>query len=488
MDKEKIGGLISALRKELGMTQKELADQLHVSDRTVSKWERGAGLPDPSVMIALADILGITVNELLVGERAPEGSKKSEDGEAVKEALQVLVQHVKAREKSLRKRILAGALAAAAIIGCGVLTVRKLGEDRILFPPDITCDVRQRDTDVAAVLEVDRSLTGVYDYICAYELDRYGNVFPVHRKMWQSYEEAVPEMVYEELQKVCPGKVTRITKLDTGYLVGSWQENPRTENVTETDWELKQVFQYTVENGKGISTAFVQENMLYVVSYDGGEQRTYLTSVDKITGKMETDSFTYRDFVPDAGEEASLGKILFDGANMWVKNGILYFAETYFDLERGSVLGAYDLENDRAIFFREIENSQIVMVRKEPEHNRVAVVVNPMYYQPLELHLLDDETLEPISITPLELPAEFLTRQYSDYAVQTYLLFTGDMDEERVAVLFRDEITGESLKNGIDRYSMVLAVYDRETGRSLWRGRLQLDERYEIDNITLLPE
>ena len=128
------------------------------------------------------------------------------------------------------------------------------------------------------------------------------------------------------------------------------------------------------------------------------------------------------------------------------------------------------------------------MVRKEPEHNRVAVVVNPMYYQPLELHLLDDETLEPISITPLELPPEFLTRQYSDYAAQTYLLFTGDMDEERVAVLFGDAINGESLKNGIDRYSMVLAVYDRETGRSLWRGRLQLDERYEIDNITLLPE
>ena len=65
MDKERIGGLISALRKEKGMTQKELADQLHVSDRTVSKWERGAGLPDPSIMIALADILGITVNELV---------------------------------------------------------------------------------------------------------------------------------------------------------------------------------------------------------------------------------------------------------------------------------------------------------------------------------------------------------------------------------------------------------------------------------------
>ncbi len=64
MDKEKIGSFISALRKEKGMTQKDLADRLHVSDRTISKWERGAGLPDASLMIGLSDLLGITVNEL----------------------------------------------------------------------------------------------------------------------------------------------------------------------------------------------------------------------------------------------------------------------------------------------------------------------------------------------------------------------------------------------------------------------------------------
>ena len=69
MDKEKIGRFISMLRKEKGMTQKELADKLHVSDRTISKWERGAGLPDASLMVALSDLLGITVNELLTGER-----------------------------------------------------------------------------------------------------------------------------------------------------------------------------------------------------------------------------------------------------------------------------------------------------------------------------------------------------------------------------------------------------------------------------------
>ena len=51
------------------MTQKDLAEQLHVSDRTVSKRERGAGVPDASLMIALSDILGITVNGLLSGDK-----------------------------------------------------------------------------------------------------------------------------------------------------------------------------------------------------------------------------------------------------------------------------------------------------------------------------------------------------------------------------------------------------------------------------------
>ena len=48
MDNGKTGTLIAARRKELGMTQKELAEKLHISDRTVSKWERGAGFPDVS--------------------------------------------------------------------------------------------------------------------------------------------------------------------------------------------------------------------------------------------------------------------------------------------------------------------------------------------------------------------------------------------------------------------------------------------------------
>ena len=72
MDKAKTGALIAAARKEKDMTQRELAAALHVSDRAVSKWERGAGFPDISLLEPLADALGLDVLDLLQGERGTE--------------------------------------------------------------------------------------------------------------------------------------------------------------------------------------------------------------------------------------------------------------------------------------------------------------------------------------------------------------------------------------------------------------------------------
>ena len=68
MDVLKIGRFISDLRREKGMTQKELARKLDVSDRAVSKWERGINLPDAGLFEPLCGILEISVSELLRGE------------------------------------------------------------------------------------------------------------------------------------------------------------------------------------------------------------------------------------------------------------------------------------------------------------------------------------------------------------------------------------------------------------------------------------
>lgn len=68
MNQTDIGKFIAARRKEKNLTQAQLAEKLNITDRAVSKWERGKSMPDSSVMLELCHILGITVNELLSGE------------------------------------------------------------------------------------------------------------------------------------------------------------------------------------------------------------------------------------------------------------------------------------------------------------------------------------------------------------------------------------------------------------------------------------
>lgn len=69
MNQEMIGKFISSCRKDKGLTQMQLAEKLNISNRAVSKWETGKSIPDVSIMLELCEILGITVNELLSGER-----------------------------------------------------------------------------------------------------------------------------------------------------------------------------------------------------------------------------------------------------------------------------------------------------------------------------------------------------------------------------------------------------------------------------------
>lgn len=68
MDSEKMGKLLARLRKEKGLTQKQLADVMHISDRTISKWERGAGFPDISLLHVLSDLFEVNIKTLLSGD------------------------------------------------------------------------------------------------------------------------------------------------------------------------------------------------------------------------------------------------------------------------------------------------------------------------------------------------------------------------------------------------------------------------------------
>lgn len=89
IDKKKFGAFVSALRKEKGYTQKELAEKLFISDKAVSKWETAASIPDTALLVPLSELLGVTVMELLMCERmrqdVPMDAERIED--VVKTAL-----------------------------------------------------------------------------------------------------------------------------------------------------------------------------------------------------------------------------------------------------------------------------------------------------------------------------------------------------------------------------------------------------------------
>lgn len=81
MDQSKTGKFIAQERRAQNLTQRQLADKLAISDKTVSKWECGKGLPEVSLMLPLCEILQITVNDLLSGEKVAEGDyqKRAEE-------------------------------------------------------------------------------------------------------------------------------------------------------------------------------------------------------------------------------------------------------------------------------------------------------------------------------------------------------------------------------------------------------------------------
>ena len=104
MDQIKIGKFIQETRKEKNLTQKELAERLDVSDKAVSKWETGNGLPEVSLMLPLCEILEISVNELLSGERLDERHYQ----EKAEENIVHLISEKEEAKKKLALSIAAG--------------------------------------------------------------------------------------------------------------------------------------------------------------------------------------------------------------------------------------------------------------------------------------------------------------------------------------------------------------------------------------------
>ncbi|MBM6965439.1 helix-turn-helix domain-containing protein [Massilimicrobiota timonensis] len=115
MNQVKIGKFIAQRRKEKNLTQAQLAEKLNITDRAVSKWETGKGMPDSSIMLDLCSVLDVSVNELLSGEmiEMKEYNNKSE------ELLLKMTQEKEKRDKEfLNMEIFIGILVSIILISC----------------------------------------------------------------------------------------------------------------------------------------------------------------------------------------------------------------------------------------------------------------------------------------------------------------------------------------------------------------------------------
>lgn len=117
MDQMRIGKFIAESRKALGLTQRQLADTLDISDKTVSKWECGKGLPEVSLMLPLCRTLGISVNEMLSGERLDEESYK----ERAEENMMDLIKENAENKKRMALSVICGTITVIAV--CSLITI-----------------------------------------------------------------------------------------------------------------------------------------------------------------------------------------------------------------------------------------------------------------------------------------------------------------------------------------------------------------------------
>jgi transcriptional regulator with XRE-family HTH domain len=132
MDQKKVGMFIAESRKQKGLTQKELSERLMISDKTVSKWETGKSMADPSLLIPLCEVLEINVNELLSGERldASDYSRKAEEN------MIHLMKEKNQGRKSLRKEIwmtMIGEMLLVLLIALALIELDGMGAFRYIF-------------------------------------------------------------------------------------------------------------------------------------------------------------------------------------------------------------------------------------------------------------------------------------------------------------------------------------------------------------------
>ena len=142
MEKEKLGLFVSQLRKEQNMTQKELAEKLCVTDKAVSKWERGLSFPDISLLEPLADTFEVSVMELLQGKRLPKETAMSDEpaNEVLDNLLRISDQEIR-KKHVVSKSIIVLCCVSLMLLVSIILNIINLADSS--KQPGITPDLNQ---------------------------------------------------------------------------------------------------------------------------------------------------------------------------------------------------------------------------------------------------------------------------------------------------------------------------------------------------------
>ncbi|MBR4461469.1 MAG: helix-turn-helix transcriptional regulator [Erysipelotrichaceae bacterium] len=153
MDAEKTGKLISALRKEKNMTQQQLADKLYVSDKAVSRWETGRGFPEITVLEDIANLLDVSVAEIIKGERI-EGTITTNEMESITDdSISISKKYV---EQKRRSHILIGFLAGVILL---IIAITHLNSPIYFNDPEKIIEIRKMD-DQTIVAIMDEQVAG----------------------------------------------------------------------------------------------------------------------------------------------------------------------------------------------------------------------------------------------------------------------------------------------------------------------------------------
>ena len=148
MDAEKTGRLIAALRKEKNMTQQQLAEQLYVSDKAVSRWETGRGFPEITVLENIADILGVSVAEIIKGEKIEGTISADEMTSITDESIRMSKKYV---EQKRNRNILSGFLAGVILL---ITVITHLNSPVYFNDPDEIMKIRESDDHmIVAILD-----------------------------------------------------------------------------------------------------------------------------------------------------------------------------------------------------------------------------------------------------------------------------------------------------------------------------------------------